>query len=111
MKRLIGAAVSLLVVLAVVFALIAGSYHAVFAHRFETAERKVQSLADFPGLQYEDVTFASDRGQKLAGRFYLADQEPRGIVIVVHGFGRGGLKSHVDVCDYFTKHGLHGFLL
>ena len=108
-KKWIGAGISLLVALCVIFALIAGSYHAVFAHRFETAERKVQDLGDFPDLQYEDVTFPSNKGQRLAGRFYLAQQEPKGIVVVVHGFGRGGLKSHIDVCDYFTRHGYTAF--
>ena len=47
-KKWIGAGISLLVALCVIFALIAGSYHAVFGHRFETAERKVQNLGDFP---------------------------------------------------------------
>ena len=101
--------ISLLTTLAVVFVMVAGSYHLVFAHRFETAERKVQNLDDFPGLKYENVTFPSNKGQHLAGRFYFADQKPKGIVIVVHGYGRGGLKSHIDVCDYFTRHGYMAF--
>ena len=71
-------------------------------------------LEDFSGLTCEECTFPSDKGQLLAGYLYSSDEDqreddPRGIVIIAHGFGGGGHNSYMDCADYFTRNGYYVF--
>ncbi len=66
-------------------------------------------VEDFSGLQCRECAFPSDHGQMLAGYLYSSGGDPRGVVILAHGFGGGGHNSYMDVADYFTRHGYYVF--
>ena len=64
---------------------------------------------DFEGLQCRECSFASDKGQKLAGYLYSNGEDQRGIVVFAHGFGGGGHNSYMDCANYFTRNGYYFF--
>lgn len=66
-------------------------------------------VEDFEGLNCTEYTFASDKGQNLAGCLYSYDVDHHGIVIIAHGFGGGGHNSYMDVANYFAKAGYYVF--
>ena len=66
-------------------------------------------VEDFEGLNCTEYTFASDKGQNLAGYLYSHDVDQRGIVIIAHGFGGGGHNSYMDVANFFAKAGYYVF--
>lgn len=84
-------------------------YNENFNKRFESYEPLMLRAEDFEGLQQTKYEFTSDRGQKLTGYLYSACSEPRGIVVIAHGFGGGGQNSYMDCADFFAKHGYDVF--
>ena len=60
-----------------------------FGKRFETYEPTSRSVDEFEGLNVEEYTFESDKGQKLAGYKYYREADPKGVVVLAHGFGGG----------------------
>lgn len=64
---------------------------------------------DFNGLKLTEYTFASDKGQMLAGYLYSSGNNQHGIVILAHGFGGGGHNSYMDCADYFARNGYYVF--
>lgn len=76
-----------------------------FGQRFETYEPTARSLDEFEGLHLAECTFESDKGQKLAGYKYYRDNEPKGVVVMAHGFGGGGHNDYMGIADYFTTCG------
>ena len=68
-------------------------------------------VADFEGLQCENVTFQNDKGQNLAGYLYYYDDgmPKKGVVVLGHGFGGGGQNGYMPCMNYFAKHGYYGF--
>ena len=76
-----------------------------FGQRFETYEPTARSVDEFEGLNVEEYTFESDKGQKLAGYKYYRETEPKGVVVLAHGFGGGGHNSYMNIADYFTTCG------
>lgn len=80
-----------------------------FEQRFETYEPTARSLDEFDGLLLKEYAFESDKGQKLAGYKYYRDIEPKGTVVIAHGFGGGGHNSYMDIADYFTSCGYIAF--
>ena len=76
-----------------------------FGHRFETYEPTARSVDEFEGLNVAEYTFVSDKGQKLAGYKYYRETEPKGVVVLAHGFGGGGHNSYMNVADCFTACG------
>lgn len=74
--------------------------------RQEPSEPSARSVDEFPGLTVERCSFASDKGQMLAGYLYSkAGTQPKGVVVLAHGFGFGGQCTYMDVADYFTSNG------
>lgn len=102
-----GAAIFLLVAAALFLPKIIASavYNDNFEQRFETYEPMARSLDEFDGLRVSEYTFKSDKGQKLAGYKYYRDTEPKGAIVIAHGFGGGGHNSYMDIADYFTSCG------
>ena len=83
-------------------------YNENFNQRFETYEPYMFHVDDFNGLQRKEYRFPSDKGQMLAGYLYSAGEEPRGIVVLAHGFGAGH-NSYMDAANYFAQHGYYVF--
>lgn len=82
----------------------------VFNRRFCTDDYLRFSVDDFDGLQAERHIFTSNNGQKLVGyRYYVDNANPKGVVIVAHGFGGGGQNGYMDVAYYFVRHGYQVF--
>ncbi len=108
--------IALIVLLVLVVLIIAGWWFlcvklydeniSISGHSYEPLMLRVE---DFDGLECTECTFASDKGQKLAGYLYANGENQRGIVILAHGFGDGGHNSYMDVADYFAKNGYYVF--
>ena len=82
------------------------TYSRVFGTRFASDPATVPRVSDFPGLERTGYRFPSDRGQMLQGYFYsAAGQEPRGIVVLAHGFGVGGHSAYMGCVNYFAQNG------
>lgn len=76
--------------------------------RFESYKPLMLRVEDFEGLECTRYDFPSDKGQMLAGYLYCAGKNPRGIIIVAHGFG-GGHNSYLDAIDAFARRGYDVF--
>ena len=52
---------------------------------------KYFTASDFPGIAAEDISFSSDRGQRLRGYLYRRSEtvHPKALLIFAHGFGAG----------------------
>ena len=84
-------------------------YEENFNQRFESYEPLSFRVEDFEGLSRTKYEFPSDKGQKLAGYWYSAGENQRGIIVIAHGFGGGGHNSYMDVANYFAQHGYYVF--
>lgn len=84
-------------------------YNANFNQRFESYEPFMMYVDDFDGLQRTRYEFTSDKGQKLIGYMYSAGENQHGIIVMAHGFGRGGHNSYMDCANYFAHHGYFVF--
>lgn len=80
-------------------------YNENFNRRFESYEPLMLYVEDFDGLQRTKYTFPSNKGQMLTGYMYTSDENPRGIIVMAHGFGGGGHNSYMDCANYFAHHG------
>ena len=80
-----------------------------FNVRGDSYEPLMLRVEDFDGLECEEYTFPSDRGQMLAGYLYSAGEEQKGTVVIAHGFGGGGHNSYMDAANYFAQHGWYVF--
>ena len=79
-------------------------YNENFGVRFTTYEPLAWSIEDFDGLIRDKYTFESDKGQMLTGyKYYRADAETKGLVVLAHGFGGGGHNSYMHIADYFAS--------
>ena len=76
--------------------------------RLEGYEPLMLHVEDFDGLQCEAYRFSSDKGQMLAGYWYSAGSDQRGIIVIAHGYG-GGHNSYMDCANYFAQHGYYVF--
>ena len=106
----------LIILLCVVVLLIGGwgvlcanIYDENFNVRGDSYEPLMLRLEDFNRLQCTEYSFSSDKGQKLAGYLYSAGKDPRGIVVIAHGFGGGGHNSYMDCANYFAQNGWYVF--
>lgn len=81
-----------------------------FGMRLTTTEPYCRDLAEFDGLEREKHVFTSNEGQKITGYVYTkGDTEPKGLIVLAHGFGGGGHCSYMDVADYFASNGYKVF--
>lgn len=76
-----------------------------FGKRFETYKPTARSIDEFEGLNVAEYAFKSDKGQKLAGYKYYRGDDPKGVVVMAHGFGGGGHNDYMVVADYFASCG------
>ena len=84
--------------------------HVVFDRYFQTEDYLRFSVQDFKNLQADRHTFKTESGQTLIGyRYYTDDANPKGLVILSHGFGGGGQNGYLDVSYYFVQHGYEVF--
>lgn len=80
------------------------AFDARFAGHITT--KNTWNLFLFDGLQAEECSFASNKGQRLAGVKYSGgDAAPKGVVVFAHGFGAGGQNGYMNVFDRLVKHG------
>ena len=86
-------------------------YNENFNQRFTTDEALSFYLEDFEGLKRTQYKFPSNKGQMLTGYMYSVESgtEPRGIVVMAHGFGGGGHNSYMDCANFFAHHGYYAF--
>ena len=81
-----------------------------FGTRFTSSEPHCRDIAEFDGLEREKHVFTSNEGQKITGYVYKkGDTEPKGLLVLAHGFGGGGHCSYMDVADYFASNGYNVF--
>lgn len=81
-------------------------YNDNFGKRFAADDLTSWEISDFDGLQRERYTFSSDKGQVLTGyRYFYEGIEPRGLVVIAHGFGAGGHRNYMHVANYFASNG------
>lgn len=103
-------ALILIVFLIAPFIIASVVYEGVFMQRYETAEHLRFGLEDFDGLTADRYEFKSDKGQTLVGyRYYMSDNDARGVVVIAHGFGGGGHNSYMDVAYCFAQNGYDVF--
>ncbi len=77
-----------------------------FGKRLTTYDPLSWSIDDFDGLLRDRYTFESDKGQTLVGyKYYRENTEPKGLVVLAHGFGGGGHRSYMNIADYFASNG------
>ena len=79
-------------------------YRENFDKRFESYEPLMLRVEDFEGLTREKYVFPSDKNQKLTGYMYSDDGDPKGILVIAHGFGAGH-NAYMDCADYFAQRG------
>jgi len=84
-------------------------YNDNFNVRGDSYEPLMFHTEDFSGLQCDEYSFPSDKGQMLAGYLYSSGENQRGIVVIAHGFGGGGHNSYMDCADYFARNGYFVF--
>ncbi len=81
-----------------------------FGTRFTSFEPYCRDIAEFDGLEREKHVFTSNEGQKITGYVYTkGDTEPKGLIVLAHGFGGGGHCSYMNVADYFASNGYDVF--
>lgn len=80
-------------------------YNDNFGRRFESYEPLMLAVDCFDGLSRTRYEFPSDRGQRLTGYLYRAQEEPRGIIVLAHGFGGGGHNSYMACANFFAQRG------
>ncbi len=83
-------------------------YESVFSMRFETKEYLEFEASEFDGLIVERSDFESD--VTLAGyKYNKAGVEPKGLIIIAHGYGDGGHNKYMPYIDKFTSDGFFVF--
>ncbi len=105
-----------LIVLSCILVLLVGGWWAMCAMIYEgnintrlsTYEPYRLYVEDFEGLQRTKYEFPSDKGQMLTGYLYSAGKEPRGIIVIVHGYGAGH-NAYMDCANAFAQHGYDVF--
>ena len=109
---IIGVVVIVLIILCfgLPFVLTRTVYEDTFGRRYESQGMMALSVDDFEGLNREQKTFFSDKGQQLVGYTYTkGNDEKKGLIVVVHGFGDGGHSGYMDVINYFADQGYYVF--
>lgn len=81
-------------------------YNDNFGRRYESDELILRRTTEFEGLNAQRYTFPSNNGQQLVGYTYdKGIENPKGLVIIAHGFGGGGHNWYMDVADYLASNG------
>ncbi len=81
-------------------------YNDNFGRRYESYAPTMRSTQEFEGLNVQKYTFTSNKGQQLAGYTYdKGIENPKGLIIIAHGFGGGGHNWYMDVADYLASNG------
>ncbi len=110
------AGISVICVIALIFlvlmpVLTVSIYGDNFGERYQTPQWLAFSVSDFEGLKADECTFLSDKGQRLTGYQYSKEnlENPKGVVVIAHGYGGGGQNTYMDIADYFTSNGYLAF--
>lgn len=106
---------AIIVILSVIVLLLIGwwafcvmMYNENFNVRCESYEPQMFRTEDFDSLECKEYSFASDKGQKLAGYLYSVGSDQHGIAVIAHGFGEGH-NSYMDAANYFAANGYYVF--
>ena len=105
---ILGAILLLLLAAVLIFAkpLAMSVYNDNFGKRFTSYEPLAWNIKDFDGLLRDKYTFPSDKDQMLTGyKYYRTNTEPKGLVVISHGFGGGGQRWYMNIADYFASNG------
>lgn len=102
---LISAAVLLVLLLAACQTVTAILYSQNFDVRFDGSG--TFAISDFSNLEYQTVSFPSDKGQMLHGDFIwdMDLREHKAVIVVNHGFGGGGYHWYLDQIDLLARNG------
>lgn len=90
-------------------------YFSIYIYRQNIAGRKesyapiMLNLEDFDGLQRTEMSFPSNKDQKLMGYLYQKGTKQKGVIVLAHGYGDGGHNSYMDLADYFASNGYYVF--
>ncbi len=84
-------------------------YESIFGTRYETVSWMEFSVEDYEGLQMERSDFQSENVTLAGYKYFKADQEIRGVVVIAHGLGGGGHNTYMPFVDYFTSNGYYVF--
>lgn len=101
--------ITLAIIVIILFVISLLIYNSVFGKRVEKVPGlKYYDVSEFPGVNKTPYSFVS-KDHKINGFIYeLENNEPKGIVIVVHGAG-GGHDSYMHEICYFAKLGYKVF--
>ena len=78
-------------------------YNQTFGLRYYTDKNLIMTPDEFINLNMEEVSFTSNKGQKIAGYKFSKDgQQKKAVIILSHGIG-SGFNNYMRVCDYFTS--------
>lgn len=81
-------------------------YDSNFKKRHQSSSRVIYRVEYYDGLNMEECSFRSNKGQVLAGAKYSRDdQEIKGLAVLAHGFGGGGQRTFMEVSDFLTRNG------
>lgn len=82
-----------------------------FGRRYEKSKVYDYKIEAFQGLKREGYVFESDKGNKLQGYHYYLNKErqPKGMIVVAHGFGGGGHTGYMPEIDTFVQGGYDVF--
>lgn len=97
-----------ILVFAVAFPIVSVSvYDSIFKVRIQTPPHVMFTADDYEGLTVENVSFATKQGHMLAGYKYRMEEtvEPKGVVVLAHGFGGGGHCGYMPIIAYFAENG------
>ncbi len=73
---------------------------------FYHPDRKIRTLPDVGGIEFEDVFFDTADGTKLHGMLLLAKGETRGAVLHLHG-NAANVTGHWPFAGWLPRHGFH----
>ena len=111
--KIILAAVAVIVLAAVIALSAVGIriYRSTFDVSFRTSPENALTSAHYDGLSVENVRFAAKQGHMLAGYRYHHEStaEPKGVVVLAHGFGGGGHCAYMPLIAYFAANGYDVF--
>ncbi len=100
----------LLIFLIVPYSASIAIYKSVFNERYSSSTYLSYDIEEFEGLKADRHDFRSYDNETLVGyRYYTANIQPCGVVVIAHGFGGGGHNSYMDVAYYFARNGFDVF--
>lgn len=86
-------------------------YNGAFGKRFESSATCRYDVSEFKNLKREGTSFLSNKGHKLVAYIYENSEikNPKGLIVLAHGFRCGGHISYMPEIAYLTENGYKVF--